>query len=129
MAANGERYSEIANAYAYRKTLRADCTCNGHDPTGLAPVDISFDTTLRPGDVVATPGGLVAYSGVRIGNAQTADFTPVADYPGLTASIRAKLGEMKIAPGNTDIADDPALPSPTSARLPVSARGSRAAVN
>jgi hypothetical protein len=40
----------------------------------------------------------VAYTGVRLGAGQTADFTPVASFPGLTADVRAKLGEMKVAP-------------------------------
>ncbi len=32
MAANGEHYSETANAYVYRKQLSPGCTCNGRDP-------------------------------------------------------------------------------------------------
>ena len=97
-AANGERYADSENAYAYRKALRADCTCNGRDPAGLAPVDLSLDPSLHAGDVIATSNGLVAYSGVRIGNDQTPEFTPVASYPGLTAEVRTRLGEMKVAP-------------------------------
>ena len=81
---NGERYADSENAFAYRKALRADCTCNGRDPAGLAPVDLTLDTSLRPGDVVATSDGLVAFTGVRLGASQTADFAPVASYPGLT---------------------------------------------
>lgn len=103
IAATGERYADSDNAYAYRKTLKADCTCNGRDPTGLAPIDISLDSTLRPGDVIATADGLVAYAGGRGGGA--ADFTPVASYPGLTAQVRAKLGEMKVVPVNADLTD------------------------
>ena len=83
-ASNGERYADSENAFAYRKALRADCTCNGRDPAGLAPVDLTLDTSLRPGDVVATSDGLVAFTGVRLGASQTADFAPVASYPGLT---------------------------------------------
>jgi hypothetical protein len=97
-SANGERYAESENAFAYRKAMRADCTCNGRDPAGLAPVDLTLDTSLRPGDVIATTNGLVAYSGVKVGAGQTAEFTPVASYPGLTAEVRARLGEMKVAP-------------------------------
>jgi hypothetical protein len=97
-SSNGERYGDSENAFAYRKALRADCTCNGRDPAGLAPVDLTLDTSLRPGDVIATTSGLVAYSGVRVGAGQTAEFTPVASYPGLTAEVRARLGEMKVAP-------------------------------
>jgi len=100
---NGERYADSENAFAYRKALRADCTCNGRDPAGLAPVDLTLDTSLRPGDVVATTDGLVAYSGVRTGTGLTAEFTPVASYPGLTAETRAWLGEIKVAPGRADV--------------------------
>lgn len=107
-ASSGERYADSDNAYAYRKALRADCTCNGRDPAGLAPVDIALDTSLRPGDVIATTDGLVAYSGVRVGNNQTAEFTPVASYAGLTPEVRARLGEMKVAPVRAEmIADTP----------------------
>jgi hypothetical protein len=97
-AGTGERYADSENAYAYRKALRADCTCNGRSPSGLAPVDLAFDTSLRSGDVIATTDGLVAYTGVRLGTDQAAEFTPVASYPGLTADVRARLGEMKVAP-------------------------------
>jgi hypothetical protein len=130
MAANGERYSETANAYLYRKQLSPSCTCNGRDPTGLAPIDVSLDTTLRPGDVVATSTGLVAYSGTRPGNVDAADFTPVSDYPGLTGSIRAKLTEMKVAPIKAEIADDrPLLTPPVVSRPQTTAAGKRAAAN
>src|ERR1700678_2560299 len=75
-AATGERYADSENAFAYRKALRADCTCNGHNPAGLAPVDLTLDSSLRPGDVIATTNGLVAYSGIKVGVNQTAEFTP-----------------------------------------------------
>jgi hypothetical protein len=123
-SAGGERYADSENAFAYRKALRADCTCNGRDSAGLAPVDLTLDTSLRSGDVIATTDGLVAYSGVRVGNGQTAEFTPMASFPGLTAEVRARLGEMKVAPVRADtIADDnsvsrdalPASALPTSA--------------
>jgi hypothetical protein len=97
-ASTGERYADSENAFAYRKVMWADCTCNGRDPAGLAPVDLTLDTSLRAGDVIATTDGLVAYSGVKLGINQTAEFTPVASYPGLTAEVRARLGEMKVAP-------------------------------
>lgn len=101
----GERYVDTPNAFAYRKALKADCTCNGRDPAGLAPVDLSLDSTLRPGDIVATSSGLVAYSGTNATN-QTAQFTPVNNYPGLTADLRARLGEMKVAPVTADLPED-----------------------
>ncbi len=108
---NGERYADSENAFAYRKALRADCTCNGRDSAGLAPVDLTLDTSLRAGDVIATTDGLVAYSGIRVGNNQTAEFTPVASYPGLTADVRARLGEMKVAPATAETIADQAQTS------------------
>ena len=105
-SANGERYASSENAFAYRKALRADCTCNGKDSGGLAPIDISLDGSLQPGDVLATTSGLVAYSGIRVGNDQTAEFTPVSSYPGLTAEVRARLGEIKVAPVNAEVIAD-----------------------
>jgi len=136
-ASNGERYADSENAFAYRKALRADCTCNGRDPAGLAPVDLTLDTSLRPGDVVATTDGLVAYSGVRIGASQTAEFTPIASYPGLTAETRARLGEMKVAPVAADMlanetpppeASRDVAPPATSVPKTVSTRAKRAEV-
>jgi len=105
-ASNGERYADSENAFAYRKALRADCTCNGRSPTGLAPVDLTLDTSLRSGDVIATTDGLVAYTGVRLGTGQSAEFTPVASFPGLTADVRARLGEMKVAPVSAEMVAD-----------------------
>ena len=118
-SAGGERYADSENAFAYRKALRADCTCNGRDPAGLAPVDLSLDSTLRPGDVIATTSGLVAYSGVRVGNDQAAEFTPVASYPGLTPEVRARLGEMKVAPVSAEtVATDLPLSTASPAAVP-----------
>jgi len=133
---NGERYADSENAFAYRKALRADCTCNGRDPAGLAPVDLTLDTSLRPGDVIATTSGLVAYSGIRVGVNQTAEFTPVASYPGLTADVRTRLGEIKVAPVAAEMVSDAPLPEasrdvelPTgSVRKAVSTRAKRAEV-
>jgi hypothetical protein len=84
-AATGERYADSENAFAYRKALRADCTCNGHSPAGLASVDLAMDGSLRSGDAVATADGLVAYSGIRVGNNQNPDFTPL---PAATITLK-----------------------------------------
>ncbi len=119
-SAAGERYADSENAFAYRKALRADCTCNGRDPAGLAPVDLALDSSLRAGDVIATSSGLVAYSGIRAGASQTAEFTPVASYPGLTADVRARLGGMKVAPVSAEtVANDLPLSEASREVLPV----------
>ena len=119
-AANGERYAESDNAFLYRKQLRATCTCNGRDPAGLAPVDLALDSSLRPGDVVATTDGLVAYSGNRTATGQGPEFTPVASYPGLTADVRARLNELKVAPVRADmIASDASLSTASTPAAPL----------
>jgi Protein of unknown function (DUF2865) len=81
VAKDGQRYPDSDNAFLYRKQLVANCTCNGKDAFGLARFDMTKDTTLRPGDIVATKDGFVAYSGAS-GQA----FTPID-----TASVEAQL--------------------------------------
>jgi len=126
---SGERYADSENAFAYRKALRADCTCNGRDPAGLAPVDLTLDGSLRAGDVIATTSGLVAYSGIRLGADQSPEFTPVASYPGLTAEVRARLGEMKVAPVSAEtVASDAPLADASREVTPVTVVPKAAAV-
>ncbi len=78
VGAGGERYTDLANAFAYRKRVVPECSCNGKDAFGLARVDLASDPTLQPGDMVATGRGVVAYTGVRPrrATAQAGEFTP-----------------------------------------------------
>jgi hypothetical protein len=73
-AKDGARYGDLDNAFIYRKQVVANCTCNGRNAFGLAPFDASNDPTLKPGDIVATKQGLVAFTGR---NGTVAQFTPV----------------------------------------------------
>ena len=84
VAQNGSRYADLPKAFLYRKQLVAGCTCNGHDQFGLARIDINADPTLRPGDVVATTHGMVAFAGR---NGAQARFTPA----------RGEFAAMKVA--------------------------------
>jgi hypothetical protein len=45
--------------------LVPNCTCNGKDAFGLTRIDVKSDLTLRPGDIVSTKDGLMAYGGER----------------------------------------------------------------
>jgi hypothetical protein len=63
VAKDGARYADLDSAFVYRKQLVANCTCNGKNAMGLAPYDLPNDPTLRPGDIVATKTGLMAYTG------------------------------------------------------------------
>jgi hypothetical protein len=61
----GQRYADLDNAYVYRERLVPNCTCNGRDAFGLAPLEATSDPTLRAGDMVATKSGIQAYTGRR----------------------------------------------------------------
>ena len=96
-----------------------------------------LDDTLRKGDVVATMDGLVAFTGIGV-NDPIPEFTPVSSFPGLTAQVRARLNDMKVAPARADMAANNAAtsevtrtppPAATIAPKPVPARGKRVDAN
>lgn len=74
VAKDGERYAALDTAFTYRQQLVPNCTCNGRNAFGLAPFDSTSDPTLRPGDIVSTKAGLMAFSGK---NGKGDSFTPV----------------------------------------------------
>jgi Protein of unknown function (DUF2865) len=94
VASNGNRYADLDNAFVYRKQLVAGCTCNGRDAFGLTNIDATSDPTLRPGDVVATKNGLMAFTGSS--RNKTGDFTPVGSYGGFSHGERSKLSALKV---------------------------------
>jgi hypothetical protein len=95
VAGDGTRYTDSDNAFVYRERLVEGCTCNGKTPFGLARMDVNTDPTLRPGDVVATKTGLMAFSP---GKDRVANFTPIDSYRGLSQTSRDKLADVKIMP-------------------------------
>src|SRR5215469_13668473 len=104
VAPDGKRYSELATAFADRKKIVPGCTCNGRDAFGLVNTAVADDPTLRPGDIVATNTGLMAYSAGPNGST----FMPISAYAGLSADLRRQLTETKIEPA----AEGPALLAP-----------------
>lgn len=106
VASNGVRYSDLENAFVYRKRIVDNCTCNGKDAFGLARLNVANDPTLQRGDIVATNDGLKTYMGGK--NSKFAEFTPIN--PSSSAWSR-RLAETKVAPQPepekvTPIADD-----------------------
>lgn len=91
VAPNGSRYADLPKAFVYRKQMIAGCTCNGHDQFGLTHIDINKDPTLRRGDVVSTGNGMAAFTGRQN---QTAQFTPVGNYPRFSKEYRSQLSSM-----------------------------------
>ena len=123
-----EAQARLVAAYEEKKWPRRP------NPGGLAPVDLTLDGSLRPGDILATADGLVAYSGIRVGHDRTPDFTPVASFPGLTPEVRTRLSDLKVAPARAEMAANNAAtsevtstppPAATIAPKPVPARDKR----
>ena len=129
VGSNGRRYSDMPNAFVYRDKLVADCTCDGKKTTGLSFVQPKNDPTLRPGDIVATNEGMMTYTGARHG----AEFTPV-DRSAVSAEMRRRLSDLKIAPRNADgeapantsnVATPNATPAPAASVRPQRSQASR----
>src|SRR5262249_36550385 len=117
VASDGKRYSELATAFAYRKRIVPGCTCNGKEAFGLNTTPVADDPTLRPGDIVATNAGLMAYNGAPAGST----FIPISAYAGLSADLRRQLTETKIEPA----AQEPAPPLPVRQAEATSARSTK----
>jgi hypothetical protein len=94
---DGKPYADLSTAFLYREKIVDGCTCNGKDAFGLVNTAVAEDPTLRPGDIVATNTGLMAYNG---GRQQNANFTPIGSYSGLSVDLRRKLTETRITPAS-----------------------------
>jgi hypothetical protein len=103
VAKDGARYADLDTAFIYRKQMVANCTCNGKDGLGLAPFEASTDPTLRPGDIIVTKQGLMAYSGGGSGSAS--QFTPV-QLSSVTTELNSVTKRMPHSPHRDPEADD-----------------------
>jgi hypothetical protein len=105
VAQDRQQYTALDTAFLYRKQLVANCTCNGRDAFGLASFDVKRDPTLRPGDIVSTKEGLLAYSGR---SAQGATFTPVnpATLPINIRPTSSQSSQLRPASSVETVADD-----------------------
>ena len=117
VAPDGQRYSELATAFTYRKKIVPGCTCNGREAFGLVNTAVADDPTLRPGDIVATNAGLMAYTGGPNGST----FTPIRTYAALSADLRRQLTETKIEAA----VEQPAPPPPVRQAEATSARSTK----
>jgi hypothetical protein len=96
-AGDGQRYADIDNAFIYRKQLVANCTCNGRAAFGLAPYEAASDPTLRPGDIVTTKDGFVAYAGKTSAGSS---FTPL-DTAIVTAQLAHTVAPVRVLQRST----------------------------
>jgi hypothetical protein len=96
VASDGTGYDDLKTAFAYRKHVVPDCSCNGKDPFGLARVEVESDPTLRTGDYVAGKDGLKVVTETPR-NRQAAEFTPVREQS-IPADLRrtfVKVGKVR----------------------------------
>jgi hypothetical protein len=85
----GKPYSELPNAFRYRKEIVAGCSCNGKDQAGLAPISVENDPTLRKGDIVAGANGLVV-AGRHADKRASMNFSPAS------ASVQARYRRLPV---------------------------------
>jgi hypothetical protein len=114
VASDGRRYADMPNAFIYRDKLVTDCSCNGRKPTGLSFIDPKADPTLQAGDIIATNEGMMTFAGAHHGQAE---FKSVSRSE-VSAEMRRRLSDLKIAPRNADgeaPANTSAVPSNTGA--------------
>jgi hypothetical protein len=92
---NGQPYSALPTAFAYRKTVNPSCSCRKPGESwGDALKAVGADTTVAPGDVVVTDKTAKQLSTPRIGadgklirpdpraKTQSSDPVPLAEAPG-----------------------------------------------
>jgi hypothetical protein len=93
VATDGQKYSAIPNAFAYRTKIVENCTCNGRDPFGVAKVDLDNDPTLQGGDLVVQSTGFSVYRGTP------GEYIPI-EKAGMSAALVKQLIATKILPDN-----------------------------
>ncbi|MFZ5733237.1 MAG: DUF2865 domain-containing protein [Pseudomonadota bacterium] len=86
----GKSYSDLPNAFRFRNELVAGCTCNGKDSVGLAQIRIEDDKTLRRGDMVAGPHGLMVARGRADSRRKTVQFSPAS------SSVQARFSRLPV---------------------------------
>ncbi|HAQ81644.1 DUF2865 domain-containing protein [Bradyrhizobium viridifuturi] len=53
----GEAYRTLANAFRFQREIVPQCSCRSSASTGLSPIAIEDDMTLRSGDIIAADDG------------------------------------------------------------------------
>ncbi len=101
-AADGQRYTAMPNAFAYRTKIVENCTCNGRDPFGVVNVPLEEDLTLEGGDLVVRETGFNIYRGAKT-------FVPI-EKAGMGSAFVKQLQAIKILPNNPHAAFAKTMP-------------------
>ena len=75
ISATGQRYSALPIALRYRSTQDNTCTCHRSIASALSPL---HDPTLRKGDALMTPKGILVFRGAEQGTHTPRDFAALA---------------------------------------------------
>ena len=90
---NGMPYRASARANVYRQRRVTDCSCQ---PLGKAVhAALEADTTLRPGDIVATGASAQVVTRVRAGRVDMRDYRRAAIGRGEMRAIEARVGTIR----------------------------------
>lgn len=92
VATDGQKYTAIPHAFAYRTKIVDNCTCNGRDPFGVAKVDLENDPTLQGGDLVVQETGFSVYRGPH-------DYVPI-ERAGMSPGFVKQMQAIKVLPDN-----------------------------
>jgi hypothetical protein len=93
---SGTLYSDLPVAGRYRTVLDSTCVCHRHRVSYSAM--LLHDRTLRKGDAVMTPKGVVVYEGANTSFARAEDFVALAQESRLPVSVGEYLSKMQSSP-------------------------------
>jgi hypothetical protein len=99
VAADGQKYSAMPNAFRYRTEIVSGCTCNGRDTFGVVTIDIEKDPTLRAGDYYVRNTGITLFRGNSAPH-KNSDFVSIRNAPNMSPALRKQLMAIKVLPPN-----------------------------
>ncbi len=112
VSTSGEPYSALPTAHRYRASYDSACVCH-YSPQGFTALSLN-DSTLRRGDAVMTPSGLMVFQGAKSRSVSRSGFAPVSQAAGLAKAPRAALLALERSglprpPGGPGLANAPLL--------------------
>jgi hypothetical protein len=93
VSVSGAPYTDLPVAGRYRTIVDNTCTCHRHKVSYLSAM--LQDRTLRKGDAVMTPTGIVVYEGKSAGASRPEDFVALAQDKSLSRDVRENLSRMQ----------------------------------
>ncbi|MBR0898606.1 DUF2865 domain-containing protein [Bradyrhizobium tropiciagri] len=73
----GDTYKELANAFRFQREIVPQCACSASASTGLSPISIEDDMTLRTGDIIAADDGF-KIAAITSGQKRSVMFRPLS---------------------------------------------------